>query len=93
MKTEKIFVVSTEGDGEGMAALVLGYAVGSKEDIEKYYEDRKAYRIYLEERSLMYITPESVNERKELLRRKKQIEEEKRNADKQLNEIDGILRA
>ena len=67
---KKVYSVHTNDN------FLLGYATGDVEDIDKYFDDAKAYTIYVEEIQIVHVTPEKVGERIELLKKKLELEEE-----------------
>lgn len=74
MQTQFIYKVTTEGDVEGKSTRILGYAAGTETDIRNFYEDKKAYTLIIESITILNITSESVNEKKELIAEKKKLE-------------------
>lgn len=73
---ETIYKVTTEGDVEGRTTRTLGYVTGKRDDIFAYFDDKKAYSISIEPIKVIPILPTSVNEKKLLLQRKKELESE-----------------
>lgn len=72
----RAYRVTTEGDVEGRSILTLGYATGKESDILKYYDDRKAYDIRLEEIKIVAITSYMADHKVDLLKRKTELEKE-----------------
>jgi hypothetical protein len=81
---EKIYKVTTEGDCEGRTTTTLGFCKGNPSDIQTYFEDRKTYHISLSEIEVLEITPDSAKERKVLIDKKKELEEELENINKRI---------
>lgn len=81
----KIYKVTTEGDCEGRSIRTLGYCTGDPADIQKYYEDQKTYQIYIDELKILQITPDMVDQKQDLLKRKTEIEKELQSINNFLN--------
>lgn len=73
---KKIYQVTTEGDCEGRSTRTLGFASGEQNDIMRYFDDQKYYDIRLHEITIIDVTKDSVVEKKKLIDRKKELEEE-----------------
>ena len=73
---EKIYKVTTQGDCEGKTTNIIAYASGRRDVIMEYYDDQKVYDISLEEITVTNITPHSAAEKRNLLCRKRELEEE-----------------
>lgn len=82
--TEKIYKVTTEGDCEGRTTRHLGYAKGNIDDIRVYYQDKKTYELRIEEVDVINITPQSANEKKQLLTEKENLERRLKNINERL---------
>ena len=75
MQDQKVYVVKKDGSGRGYNSTVIGYAMGNSEDITAYYEDqRQGGRISLSEVTVIWVTPELVQERKELIEEQGKLE-------------------
>lgn len=70
----KIYEVTTEGDVEGKTTKYLGYCTGDIDDIKNFYNDKKTYEIHCKEIRPKHITKEMVDNKKELIKRKHEIE-------------------
>lgn len=87
----KVYIVTTEGDCEDKGpSATLGYATGDPEDIKKYFDNRKMYKLYLDEVTILEITPESIEYKEKLLNRKKDLEKKMDESTKELKGIDAI---
>ena len=80
-----IYKVTTEGDCEGRSTKTLGYCRGEKDDILKYYNDRKYYTLKVEEITIVNITSKSTLERQNLIARQKELEKELEEIKKKTN--------
>ncbi len=76
METIKIYKVTTEGDCEGKSIRTLAYCTGHPGDIRDYYQDQKAYDIYIDAIEVKHITHSDVTKKSDLIERKKQLEAE-----------------
>ncbi len=86
MSSQKIYVVTTEGDEEGKTTHVLGYATGKPEHIRAFYDPHKTSSVALHEVAVLDITPESILARRGL-------EGQKHNLEEKLHRIEHELRA
>ena len=62
----QIYVVQTEGDVEGRSMKTLGYAIGQPQDIRRFYDDKKMYRIELTRMPLVHVTRDAMDQRAQL---------------------------
>lgn len=81
---DKIYKVTTEGDCEGRTTKVLGYAKGNISDIRSYYEDKKTYSLSVIEIYVLDITPESADNKKELITQKENLERQLKSINERL---------
>lgn len=81
---KQIWKITTEGDAEGRTTRVLGYAVGNEQDIKKYYDSEKYYKLYLDPIEIIEITPDSVNERIQLTQERTRLLKRLESIDKSL---------
>ena len=91
MAQQTIYHVTTEGDCEGRSTRTVGYAVGDQRDIELFFDDKKYYKLSLNEVSLTYVRPESVAEKREILDRQAELLEEKTILEQRLGELEKKL--
>ena len=75
-EANKMYIVKTESDLEGKSPMkIIGYATGKPEDIMQFYDDKKMYKIELQEATIENITPKKVETRKEMINEKRTLEE------------------
>jgi hypothetical protein len=79
-----IYVVTTEGDCEGRSTKTVGYASGNEKDIRALYAEKQNYTLTLTPIKVVHATPELVARRAELRDNKRDLEEQLAALDKEL---------
>lgn len=82
----KIYAVKTNTDTN---SYVLGYATGDPEDIKAYFKPKEVYGLDVKEINIVHISPEDVEEIKDLREEKRVILQRLRTIE---DMIDGKLR-
>lgn len=71
LQTTRIYVVTTQTDN---FTKTLGYATGSTNDIEMYYQDQQVYGIEIKSVDVIHVTPEVLKNKQMLIEEKEELE-------------------